>query len=561
MSGNNYIPDPTDASQPTGSQLAKTAAAEFRALKAYINGFRQSAPTWNPADKAADITLSAGNLLPIIFTPFISVAKGVRATTGKTGSSVFYFEHLMGTTNGRTQVGLSILNTSMDNGSIGVDLGGSIDNMAYSSEGYIRYNNVVLVIGAPLIFGDVVGISFNADDSVQFYHNGVAQGTAIFWHPSISTYTKYPVAALAATNDYIVTNFGATNFLYPIPTGNLPFYDPTNSPPTGPQNLICNSDMLLDQRNARAVQGAIAGGSYMSDRWRYDSNIAGALNAQSLVCNTADQLATQGCYAYQRMSIAATTVPGAASYSVLQQLIEGIRIGRLLWGSVNAHPVTVSFWWRSSVANKFTMGLQNSAKTRSFLAIFETTIPLINVWTRFSAVIPGCVDGVWDITTGIGLQFTISMGTGVNGQGPASGTWNNADDHQATGAGDFMNHVVGAAFDITGVEIKPGYYSASSPREVINPSIEALDCERYFIKKRIYNAGYTNAGVTEAQHLSLPASMRVVPTGAISADANTNCAGSTFVALTGDVVSIRTVGAALGGFIQDCIVDINAELP
>lgn len=32
-----YIPDPTDSSQPVGSVKASTAAAEFRAIKAYLN--------------------------------------------------------------------------------------------------------------------------------------------------------------------------------------------------------------------------------------------------------------------------------------------------------------------------------------------------------------------------------------------------------------------------------------------------------------------------------------------------------------------------------------------
>lgn len=32
-----YIPDPTDATQPVGTVFASTAAAEFRAIKAYLN--------------------------------------------------------------------------------------------------------------------------------------------------------------------------------------------------------------------------------------------------------------------------------------------------------------------------------------------------------------------------------------------------------------------------------------------------------------------------------------------------------------------------------------------
>jgi hypothetical protein len=33
----SYIPNPTDATQPVGTVKAKTAAAEFRAIKAYLN--------------------------------------------------------------------------------------------------------------------------------------------------------------------------------------------------------------------------------------------------------------------------------------------------------------------------------------------------------------------------------------------------------------------------------------------------------------------------------------------------------------------------------------------
>lgn len=33
-----YTPNPTDATQPVGTVKAQTAAAEFRAIKAYLNG-------------------------------------------------------------------------------------------------------------------------------------------------------------------------------------------------------------------------------------------------------------------------------------------------------------------------------------------------------------------------------------------------------------------------------------------------------------------------------------------------------------------------------------------
>lgn len=52
-----YIPDPTDASQPTEDVKARTAAAEFRAIKAYLNGI--------VAGGLPPITGQAGNSLVV----------------------------------------------------------------------------------------------------------------------------------------------------------------------------------------------------------------------------------------------------------------------------------------------------------------------------------------------------------------------------------------------------------------------------------------------------------------------------------------------------------------
>lgn len=57
-----YIPDPTDASQPVGTVKASTAAAEFRALKAYIAGIASTGypPVTGVAGNSLVVTPSGG---------------------------------------------------------------------------------------------------------------------------------------------------------------------------------------------------------------------------------------------------------------------------------------------------------------------------------------------------------------------------------------------------------------------------------------------------------------------------------------------------------------------
>jgi hypothetical protein len=44
---------------------------------------------------------------------------------------------------------------------------------------------------------------------------------------------------------------------------------------------------------------------------------------------------------------------GATDYFFLQQIIEGLNVADLAWGTANASTVTLSFWVRSSLTGTF----------------------------------------------------------------------------------------------------------------------------------------------------------------------------------------------------------------
>lgn len=57
-----YIPDPTDASQPVGTVFASTAAAEFRAIKAYLGSIVAAGlPPMAGLEGASLVINSSGN--------------------------------------------------------------------------------------------------------------------------------------------------------------------------------------------------------------------------------------------------------------------------------------------------------------------------------------------------------------------------------------------------------------------------------------------------------------------------------------------------------------------
>jgi hypothetical protein len=178
-----------------------------------------AAVTWNPADKAAGVTLSGGNLTAVMQGSGSNQA-AVRATTAKS-SGVAVWEFTIVSVGGGTSVGMAPGTMTLTH-----VLGQDANSYGYLSSGIIEHSGVTG--SAPsYTTGDVIGFVLDYGAGTLFlYKNGVAVtsfGSAFG--------TQYAAASSISTTASTVTvNFGATAFAYS--------YDDPASPATGSPDVI-----------------------------------------------------------------------------------------------------------------------------------------------------------------------------------------------------------------------------------------------------------------------------------------------------------------------------------
>ena len=247
-----------------------------------------------------------------------------------------------------------------------------------------------------------------------------------------------------------------------------------NTPNTfGFKNRIINGAMMIDQRNAGAsVNNTAAGlGTYTLDRWLAYGTAATKFSIQQ---NAGAVTPPAGFTNYLGVtSSAATTVASTDLYYITQRL-EGFNVADLGWGTANAHPVTLSFWVRSSLTGTFGGALLNSAGTRSYP--FTYTISSANTWTQISITVVGETTGAWLTNNGIGIAVVFGLGVGSTYSGTA-GTWAGTNYISATGSVSVVG-TSGATFYITGVQLEKGSVATSFDYRPYGTELSL--CQRYY---------------------------------------------------------------------------------
>jgi hypothetical protein len=244
------------------------------------------------------------------------------------------------------------------------------------------------------------------------------------------------------------------------------------------KNRIINGDMRIDQRNAGASVTQTTSPLYTVDRWFCYGTAGSKFTVQQ---NAGSVTPPTGYTNY-------LGVTSSSAYSVVTgdalgigQLIEGLNVADLSWGTANAKTITISFWVRSSLTGQFGGALQNGASTRSYP--FSYTINSANTWEQKTVTIAGDTSGTWLTTNGIGLQLLISMGAGATYSGTA-GAWDGTNKWQATGSTSVVG-TNGATFYITGVQLEQNTSATPFERRLYNQ--ELANCQRYL-------PAFTNGG-------------------------------------------------------------------
>jgi hypothetical protein len=318
---------------------------------------------------------------------------------------------------------------------------------------------------------------------------------------------------------------------------------------TGFKNRIINGGMVIDQRNAGAEVNPAVTQTYYLDRWVAGSTVASKFKIGQ---NAGAVTPPTGYTSYLGLtSLSAYTVGAAESYQV-RQLIEGLNVSDLAWGTASAATVTVSFYVRSSLTGTFGGSLRNSDGSRS--NPFTYTISVANTWEQKTVTMAGDTSGTWLTTNGTGIILTFSIGTGATLSGPAS-AWAAANYLSATGATSVVG-TNGATFYITGVQLEKGSVATSFDQRAYSQELSM--CQRYYFERTLSAVGFLSSGSGQIlyQSINSPVTMRVAPTSyPISGASNTNCTIATAASSTTDIridVSSTASGQnySLGGVIK-----------
>ena len=163
--------------------------------------------TWNPADKAASIVLSNGNL-----RASAPVYPGlVRATVGKS-SGKWYWEITPFFGGGAWLIG-----AAEGSGTVNLSPGYASNSWGYYVNGAVGTGGSFGGTNDSYTAGDTIGIALDMNSGfIVFYKNGVVQPTPL----SGLAGTVYPAFGTNISGTTIAdANFGATAFAYPVPSG------------------------------------------------------------------------------------------------------------------------------------------------------------------------------------------------------------------------------------------------------------------------------------------------------------------------------------------------------
>ena len=246
----------------------------------------------------------------------------------------------------------------------------------------------------------------------------------------------------------------------------------------GFKNRLINGNMVIDQRSAGASVTQNTSGTYTLDRWVVYGTVTSKFTVQQ---NAGSVTPPAGYINYLGATSSSAYSIVAADEFTVNQIIEGLNLSDLAWGTASAKTVTLSFQVYSSLTGTFGGALRNTNTTRSYP--FSYSIPVANTWTSISITIAGDTTGTWLTTNGAGIRLDFSLGTGTTQSGTA-GAWAATNYTSATGAVSVVG-TSGATFYITGVQFEVG--SQATSFDFRSYGTEFSLCQRYF--ETSYNQG------------------------------------------------------------------------
>jgi len=297
------------------------------------------------------------------------------------------------------------------------------------------------------------------------------------------------------------------------------------------KNRIINGGMDIDQRNAGASYAQSTTAIYGLDRWKTDIDIgSGRWNVQRV----AD--APSGFNYSLKVTITTQEAqPSNAALHQVYQITEGFNTADFAYGTVNATPVTISFWVKSSIVGIQSVNLHSG----DYCYTTSYVINVANTWEYKQVTIPGATAGTWSTDTGSGILMVFNIGGGTS-QIRTPNTWSAQTTTGIVSGSVYLPATNGATWQVTGVQLEKGSTATSFDYRPYTTELQL--CQRYYyrITAQIpgdYTIATTTTAISTTQTFTItnfPVSMRTRPTaleqsGTVSDYVVVRCGSATFV--------------------------------
>jgi len=289
------------------------------------------------------------------------------------------------------------------------------------------------------------------------------------------------------------------------------------------RNLIINGAMNVAQRSTSA--NAPSSGYATLDRWKFQINNGTITTSQGSTAYT-DVPYKEGHRNYLRLLNQSGVGAASNQYIQTDYHIEAQDIANSGWDYVNSNSkITLSFWVRSSIAQKF-QGFLLSQDGTQYIHPFEISNNgsnlTANTWTKVTKTFGGNGSLTINNDTGSGMRvsFTPIYGTQFTDNSISLTDWtaisggNYCQDMTTTWA-----TTTNATFDITGVQLEVG--SVATDFEHRSYGDELRRCQRYYFRVCGGEGGNETLGINGAvwqenngniYNVRYPVEMRTTPT-------------------------------------------------
>jgi len=250
----------------------------------------------------------------------------------------------------------------------------------------------------------------------------------------------------------------------------------------GRKNMIINGAMRINQRNGTSSYtiphdtNAYGG----PDRWAVNEATDGSVSVNmdgDPAGSNGDGYDVQEFTRAFQIACSGTATLSSGHNTHFYQNIEGYNITHLGWGTGSAKPVTLSFWIKTNKAGTYAVGLANNAADRCCIRDYHQMGD--SKWNKVVLTFPGCPDGTWLQTNGIGMRVRFCLASGVTYDDGVDGAWVNSNELCTTTSQvvNFMDSTNNRFF-ITGVQLEVGENATEFENRSFGEELEL--CQRYF---------------------------------------------------------------------------------